>query len=52
MVILNYFPVYVYSETEFWFTSIKVIGIIGLLIIAMVLIFRGGPKHELLGFYY
>lgn len=45
-------PVRVYGETEFWFASVKVMGIIGLLVMAMVLIFGGGPKHELLGFHY
>jgi amino acid transporter len=52
MVVLNCFPVRVYGETEFWFAAVKVMGIIGLLVMAMVLIFGGGPKHELLGFHY
>ncbi|KAJ5087203.1 hypothetical protein N7456_010819 [Penicillium angulare] len=52
MIGLNCFPVRVYGETEFWFASIKVMGIIGLLIMALVLIFGGGPSHELLGFHY
>ena len=49
---LNCFPVKYYGETEFWFASLKVFGIIGLLIMALVLIFGGGPNHELLGFHY
>jgi amino acid transporter len=52
MVVLNCFPVKVYCETEFWFDSVKVMGIIGLLIMAVVLILGGGPKHERLGFHY
>lgn len=52
MVALNCFPVKVYGETEFWFASLKVIGIIGLLFMAVVLIFGGGPNHQLLGFHY
>ncbi|KIW59536.1 hypothetical protein PV05_03979 [Exophiala xenobiotica] len=49
---LNCFPVKVYGESEFWFASLKVFGIIGLLIMALVLIFGGGPNHQLLGFHY
>lgn len=49
---LNCFPVEVYGETEFWFASLKVFGIVGLLIMAIVLIFGGGPNHQLLGFHY
>ncbi|KAJ5371411.1 uncharacterized protein N7496_007503 [Penicillium cataractarum] len=52
IVLLNCFPVKVYGEAEFWFASIKVIGIIGLLFMAVVLVFGGGPNHELLGFHY
>ncbi|KAL2433510.1 Proline-specific permease [Exophiala dermatitidis] len=49
---LNCFPVKYYGETEFWFASLKVFGIIGLLIMAVVLIFGGGPNHQRLGFHY
>ena len=52
IIALNCFPVKYYGETEFWFASLKVIGILGLLIMAIVLIFGGGPSHELLGFHY
>lgn len=45
-------PVKYYGETKFWFASLKVFGIIGLLIMAVVLIFSGGPNHKLLGFHY
>ncbi|PSN64169.1 AAT family amino acid transporter [Corynespora cassiicola Philippines] len=49
---LNCFPVSVYGETEFWFASLKVFGILGLLFMAVVLILGGGPTHDRLGFRY
>ena len=49
---LNCFPVRVYGETEFWFASIKIIGIIGILIMALVITCGGAPKHEVIGFSY
>ncbi|KAF7552772.1 hypothetical protein G7Z17_g4099 [Cylindrodendrum hubeiense] len=52
VVALNCFPVKYYGEVEFWFASIKVFGIIGLLIMAVILIFGGGPNHDMLGFRY
>lgn len=48
---LNCFPVSVYGETEFWFASLKVFGIIGLLFMALILILGRGPS-ERLGFHY
>ncbi|KAH9986579.1 amino acid permease/ SLC12A domain-containing protein [Xylariaceae sp. FL0662B] len=52
IVALNFFPVRVYGESEFWFASIKVFAIIGLLILSVVLFFGGGPDHTRLGFWY
>ncbi|KAF2179684.1 amino acid transporter, partial [Zopfia rhizophila CBS 207.26] len=49
---LNCFPVSVYGETEFWFASLKVFGIIGLLFMAVVIILGGAPSHDRLGFRY
>lgn len=48
---LNFFPVSVYGETEFWFASTKVIMMIGLLIISFVLFWGGGPIHQRLRFH-
>ena len=48
---LNFCPVGVYAETEFWFASIKVIMIIGLLILSLVLML-GGSDQGRLGFRY
>lgn len=49
---LNFSPVGVYAETEFWFASLKIILFIGLLIMSIVLILGGGPSGQRLGFYY
>jgi amino acid transporter len=42
----------VYGEAEFWFASIKVITITGLIILGIVLDLGGGPNHDRLGFRY
>ena len=52
IVALNCFPVHVYGEVEFWFASIKVIGIIGLLLMALVITCGGGPSGKAIGFSY
>jgi amino acid transporter len=41
-----------YGEAEFWFASLKIIAIIGLIILGVVLFFGGGPKHDRVGFRY
>lgn len=50
IVTLNFMPVRAYAESEFWFASIKVFTIIGLLVLSVVLFFGGGPSHEPLYF--
>ncbi|KAL8826646.1 MAG: hypothetical protein Q9170_007321 [Blastenia crenularia] len=52
IVILNVFIVSWYGESEFWFASIKIIGILGLIVLGIVLFFGGGPNHDRLGFRY
>ncbi|KAI1104092.1 amino acid permease/ SLC12A domain-containing protein [Jackrogersella minutella] len=52
IVVLNFLPVKFYGESEFWFASVKVFAIIGLLILSVVLFFGGGPDHTRLGFWY
>ncbi|KAI1459808.1 AAT family amino acid transporter [Annulohypoxylon moriforme] len=49
---LNFCPVHIYAETEFYFAGIKVVLIIGLLIMSLVLMLGGGPSHDRLGFRY
>ncbi|KAL8756959.1 MAG: hypothetical protein Q9184_004334 [Pyrenodesmia sp. 2 TL-2023] len=52
IVLLNIFVVSWYGESEFWFASIKIIGIVGLIILGIVLFFGGGPNRDRLGFRY
>ncbi|KAL3460949.1 amino acid permease/ SLC12A domain-containing protein [Aspergillus heterothallicus] len=52
VVVLNCLPVRFYGETEFWFASLKVIMMAGLLIVSIVIFFGGGPSHDRLGFRY
>jgi len=41
-----------YGEAEFWFSTIKVVTIIGLLILSLILMCGGGPTHDAIGFRY
>ncbi|KAL2826545.1 amino acid permease/ SLC12A domain-containing protein [Aspergillus pseudoustus] len=52
VVALNSLPVRFYGETEFWFASLKVIMMAGLLIVSIVIFFGGGPNHDRVGFRY
>ncbi|KAL4919040.1 amino acid permease/ SLC12A domain-containing protein [Aspergillus aurantiobrunneus] len=52
IVVLNYLPVAVYGETEFWFAGIKIITLIGLLLLSFILFWGGGPNRQRLGFHY
>ena len=49
---LNFCPVGVYAETEFWFAGIKVVMIIGLLLLSLIIMLGGAPDHDRLGFRY
>jgi len=42
----------VFGEIEFWFCSIKVITIIGLIITGIIITSGGGPDHQSIGFRY
>ncbi|KAL2012400.1 hypothetical protein VTN00DRAFT_5118 [Thermoascus crustaceus] len=52
ILFLNIIAVSLFGEAEFWFASIKIIAIIGLIILGVVLFFGGGPNHDRLGFRY
>lgn len=52
IVALNALPVKFYGETEFWFASLKVIMMMGLLLLSFILFWGGGPSHDRLGFRY
>lgn len=45
---LNILPVQFYGETEFWFASLKVFMMIGLLILSFILFWGGGRKSILI----
>ncbi|KAE8356270.1 amino acid permease/ SLC12A domain-containing protein [Aspergillus coremiiformis] len=49
---LNFLPVSAYGESEFWFASIKIITLVGLLILSFILFWGGGPNRQRLGFHY
>ncbi|KAK3393291.1 amino acid permease/ SLC12A domain-containing protein [Podospora didyma] len=49
---LNIIAVEVFGEAEFWFASIKLITIIGLVITALVIMLGGAPNHQRIGFLY
>ncbi|RAL13413.1 proline permease PrnB [Aspergillus homomorphus CBS 101889] len=52
IVVLNFLPVRFYGETEFWFAGIKIITLVGLLLLAFILFWGGGPNRQRLGFHY
>ncbi|KAK1149185.1 hypothetical protein N8T08_006405 [Aspergillus melleus] len=52
ILVLNIVAVSWYGEAEFWFATLKIIAIIGLIILGVVLFFGGGPRHDRLGFRY
>lgn len=50
---LNFLAVKYYGEAEFWFASLKIFCIIGLIIVGIVIFFGGGPnQHKVRGFQY
>lgn len=52
IISLNMCAVKYFGETEFWFASIKIFCILGLLIVSFILFWGGGPDHDRLGFRY
>ncbi|KAK5135594.1 hypothetical protein LTR08_005074 [Meristemomyces frigidus] len=50
IVALNALPVRFYGETEFWFASLKVFMMVGLLLLSFILFWGGGPSRDRLGF--
>ncbi|KAH8897448.1 amino-acid permease inda1 [Thozetella sp. PMI_491] len=53
ILFLNIIAVSLFGETEFWFASIKLITICGLIILGIVIFFGGGPNQDgVLGFHY
>jgi len=53
MLLLNIIAVSFFGEAEFWFASIKLITICGLIMVSIVLFFGGGPDQtHVRGFHY
>lgn len=52
VVALNLLPISVYGESEFYFASLKIITIIGLLMLSFILFWWGGPGKPMLAFHY
>ncbi|RLV94830.1 putative proline-specific permease put4 [Spathaspora sp. JA1] len=52
MLGLNLISVKFFGESEFWFASLKLFALTGLIILGIVLFFGGGPNHDRLGFRY
>ncbi|KAL3230453.1 Arginine permease CAN1 [Nakaseomyces bracarensis] len=51
ITLMNFFPVKIYGEFEFWVASVKVIAIVGYLIYALVIV-CGGSSQGPIGFRY
>ncbi|WVQ77053.1 hypothetical protein IAR50_006732 [Cryptococcus sp. DSM 104548] len=49
---INFLGARAYGEAEFWFSTIKIIAIVGLIILGIVLMCGGGPDHDPIGFRY
>jgi len=52
IMLINFLGVRVFGELEFWFSSVKVLALIGLLLMGIVIDLGGNPKHDRLGFRY
>ncbi|CAN8104776.1 unnamed protein product [Discula destructiva] len=48
---LNIFAVHIFGEAEFWFASIKLITILGLLMTGLVIMCGGAPNDHAIGFW-
>ncbi|KAL2161746.1 hypothetical protein VTH06DRAFT_8308 [Thermothelomyces fergusii] len=51
-LLLNIIAVQIFGEAEFWFASIKLITIIGLIILGIVIMAGGAPQGGAIGFRY
>lgn len=48
---LNIFAVRIFGEAEFWFASVKLITILGLILVGLVIMCGGAPDHTATGFW-
>ncbi|EGW31989.1 general amino acid permease [Spathaspora passalidarum NRRL Y-27907] len=49
IVLINLFGVKGYGEAEFYLTIFKIIALVGFIILGVILVCGGGPKHEFIG---
>lgn len=49
---LNIFAVKIFGEAEFWFASIKLLTIMGLVLVGLVIMCGGAPNDKAIGFWY
>jgi amino acid transporter len=47
---INFAGARAYGEAEFWFSMIKVVTIVGLILLGLILMCGGGPDHDPIGF--
>lgn len=52
VVSINFMGARAYGEAEFWFASIKVLTIVGLIILGIIIDAGGGPNGEVIGVRY
>jgi len=52
IVVVNFLGVRVFGELEFWFSSIKVIALVALLLFGIIIDLGGNPKKDRIGFRY
>ncbi|KAJ7574159.1 amino acid permease/ SLC12A domain-containing protein [Mycena floridula] len=52
MILINLAGVKYFGEFEFWFASLKIITVVGLILVALVIDLGGAPDHDRRGFRY
>nr|GAT58728.1 predicted protein [Mycena chlorophos] len=52
IALVNLLGVRVFGELEFWFSSLKVISLIGLILMGIIIDLGGNPHHHRIGFRY
>ncbi|OAX37901.1 dicarboxylic amino acid permease [Rhizopogon vinicolor AM-OR11-026] len=50
--LINLMGIRVFGEFEFWFCSIKVVSLVGLILMGLIIDLGGNPKHDRIGFRY
>ncbi|KAG2051886.1 dicarboxylic amino acid permease [Suillus hirtellus] len=50
--LINLLGIRVFGEVEFWFCSIKVVALVGLILMGLIIDLGGNPQHDRIGFRY